>query len=211
MPAVEAEAHVRSTGGTISDLAGIATFNGIDRRTATTNITRAYGVFVNACGNTSTSGATIANCYGFYTNHNTAGTNSNYSFFSNGRIRLAYFASDNGLDLESTGGVAVNILKNDGTDTLVISGLTAAKGVKFGMLIATPVLNQTASSSFAGTCTLGTSCAITFSTAYTSTPVCVGTDQTAAEAVRAAPTASGVTFTGTGTDVIAWMCIGNPN
>lgn len=132
VPALLAEAHVRGTGGTIPDLAGIATFNGIDRTATTTNITRAYGVFVNACGNTSTSGATIANCYGFYTNHNTLGISSNYSFFSNGRIRLAYFASDNGLDLESTGGTATNILKNDGTDTLMIIGLSAAKGIKFG-------------------------------------------------------------------------------
>lgn len=59
-----------------------------------------------------------------------------------------------------------------------------------------------------GTCTLGTNCAITFATAYGTAPVCVGTDQTAAAAVKSAPLTTGVTFTGTGTDVIAYVCLG---
>ena len=62
-----------------------------------------------------------------------------------------------------------------------------------------------------GTCTLGTNCAITFTNAYAIAPVCVGTDQTAAAAVKSAPTTTGVTFTGTGTDVIAYQCDANPN
>jgi hypothetical protein len=72
-------------------------------------------------------------------------------------------------------------------------------------------LNQSAAAQFAGTCTLGTNCVISFVSHFGSTPVCVGTDQTSANAVKSAPTVSGVTFTGTGTDVIAWVCVGNPN
>lgn len=70
---------------------------------------------------------------------------------------------------------------------------------------------QSAASNLAGVCTLGTNCGITFGTAYTSAPSCVGTDTTAANAVRANTSNTGVTFTGTGTDVINWICIGNPN
>lgn len=76
---------------------------------------------------------------------------------------------------------------------------------------ATAKMNQSAASNWSGTCTLGTSCVITFGTAYNSTPVCIGTDQTGANAVKSAPGTTGVTFTGTGTDVIAWACFGNPN
>lgn len=63
----------------------------------------------------------------------------------------------------------------------------------------------------AGTCTLGTSCAVTFHQAYAVAPVCVATDQTAAAAVKSVPTTTGVTLTGTGTDVIAYHCFANPN
>ena len=80
-----------------------------------------------------------------------------------------------------------------------------------GGAMAAQKINQSAATKFAGTCTLGTSCVITFATAYTSTPVCIGTDQTAIAAVKSAPSNTGVTFTGTGTDVIAWACFGNPN
>lgn len=62
-----------------------------------------------------------------------------------------------------------------------------------------------------GTCTIGTNCTVTFGTAFTATPVCIGTDQTTAAAVKAVPGTSGVTLTGTGADVIAWACFGNPN
>ncbi len=64
------------------------------------------------------------------------------------------------------------------------------------------------------TCTLGTSCVITFTGAAaftgTSTYYCSGTDQTAAAAVKIVNTAAGtITVTGTGTDVISGSCTGN--
>lgn len=63
----------------------------------------------------------------------------------------------------------------------------------------------------AGKCTLGTDCVITFRQAYTVAPFCVGTDQTAAAAVKSVPTTTTLTLTGTGTDVIAYHCIANVN
>lgn len=74
-----------------------------------------------------------------------------------------------------------------------------------------PSIGQNAANQFAGKCTLGTNCVITFPVTYNSVPVCIGTDQTAANPVRAVPSTTGLTLTGTGTDVIAWHCDGNPN
>jgi hypothetical protein len=67
----------------------------------------------------------------------------------------------------------------------------------------------------AGTCTLGTNCAITFNIPYQVTPACVASDTTGANAVKAVtsggPPVTTVTFTGTGTDVLAYVCVGVPN
>jgi hypothetical protein len=64
----------------------------------------------------------------------------------------------------------------------------------------------------AGTATLSSgTVTVTFATAFASAPVCVATDQTAANAVKVAPTTTNLVITGTGADVIAYQCIGNPN
>lgn len=72
-----------------------------------------------------------------------------------------------------------------------------------------------ANKDFAGTCTLGTNCAITFTNTWVSAPACVATDTTGANAVKAVtsggPPVTTLTITGTGTDVIAYACFGNPN
>ena len=64
------------------------------------------------------------------------------------------------------------------------------------------------------TCTLGTNCAVTLtgSAAFTTSSSyrCTATDATAASAVRVnQASGSSVTFTGTGTDVISFVCVGN--
>lgn len=76
--------------------------------------------------------------------------------------------------------------------------------------------NQAAASDMAGTCTFSsTTCTVTFTTAYTATPSCVANDRTAAAPIQSAPTTANVVFTGgTGagaTDVINYVCVGNPN
>ncbi len=65
-----------------------------------------------------------------------------------------------------------------------------------------------------GTCTLGSTCVITFtgSAAWTSNSsyYCAATDRTAAAAIKVVnDTSSQATFTGTGTDVLGYVCIGN--
>lgn len=59
----------------------------------------------------------------------------------------------------------------------------------------------------AGTVTLAAGAGShTFSTAYSATPVCTATDQTSAAAVKATSSTTAVTLTGTGTDIINWIC-----
>lgn len=57
----------------------------------------------------------------------------------------------------------------------------------------------------------GGTATVTFGTAFQVAPICTATDQTAANPVAAAPTATQLVLTGTTTDTIAWTCSGNPN
>ena len=54
-------------------------------------------------------------------------------------------------------------------------------------------------------------CSFSFVIGYANGVVFVANDTTAAYAVQVAANTSGVTFTGHGTDVIAYVCVGNPN
>ena len=62
-----------------------------------------------------------------------------------------------------------------------------------------------------GTVALSGTTTVTFKVPFANTPVCVATDQTAANAAWSAPTATTIVLKGTGTDVLAWACFGNPN
>jgi hypothetical protein len=69
--------------------------------------------------------------------------------------------------------------------------------------------NTASNQDMAGQLTLaGGTASYTFGQTYTSAPVCVATDTTAANAVKIAVTATALTITGTGTDVIDYLCIG---
>jgi len=83
----------------------------------------------------------------------------------------------------------------------------------YGSLAVSQHLNQGASGQFAGTVALVAGTAtVTFPTPFSSTPVCVANDQSAIATVRVQPSATAVTLTqSSGTDTIAWICIGNPN
>lgn len=72
----------------------------------------------------------------------------------------------------------------------------------------------TAAMSFAGSCTLaGNTCTMTFSNAFQSAPVCIATDQTTPQLVKAPATTASVIVTDTvgATDVVSVVCFGNPN
>jgi hypothetical protein len=59
----------------------------------------------------------------------------------------------------------------------------------------------------AGTVTLSSGAGShTFGAAYGTAPICVGTDTTAANAVKVTSSTTAVTIAGTTTDVIAWVC-----
>jgi hypothetical protein len=83
----------------------------------------------------------------------------------------------------------------------------------YGSLAVSQHLNQGASGQFAGTVALvGGTATVTFPTPFASTPVCVANDQSAIATVRVQPSTTSVMLTqSSGTDTIAWMCIGNPN
>lgn len=57
----------------------------------------------------------------------------------------------------------------------------------------------------------GGAATVTFKTPFANAPVCTANDQTAANAVKTAPTATTLVLAGTTTDVIAYHCLGNPN
>lgn len=66
--------------------------------------------------------------------------------------------------------------------------------------------------SYSGTKVLsGGTGTITFTKQFQTVPICTATDQTAANPVKVAPTATQLVLTGTTTDTIAWRCDGNPN
>lgn len=83
----------------------------------------------------------------------------------------------------------------------------------YGSLAVSQHLTQGASGQFAGTVALvGGTATVTFPTPFSSTPVCVANDQSAIATVRVQPSATALTLTqSSGTDTIAWICIGNPN
>lgn len=76
------------------------------------------------------------------------------------------------------------------------------------------VAGTTAAMAFQGTCTLAANtCTMTFTNAFQAAPVCVATDQTTPQLVKAPATTASVIVTDTvgATDVVSVICVGNPN
>ncbi|MFZ3217714.1 MAG: glycosyl hydrolase family 28-related protein [Candidatus Acidiferrales bacterium] len=83
----------------------------------------------------------------------------------------------------------------------------------YGSLGIAQHLNQGAANTFAGTVALASGTAtVTFPTAYNSAPVCTANDTSAIATVRVQSSATALTLTqSSGTDTIAYICVGNPN
>lgn len=94
-------------------------------------------------------------------------------------------------------------------DVRLVKG--AANTLALGPAAGAHLGNEASNPDFVGTCTLGTNCAVTFTSAYAAAPVCTATDTTAAAAVKVVTTTTTATFTGTGTDVIGYHCIAVTN
>lgn len=101
-----------------------------------------------------------------------------------------------------------------GTTGSLVTGGDIGFGTSKGQHFNTQAANNDA----VGTCTLASAspstCTVTFTRAYTAAPVWVATNQTTqANPIKAAQTTTNVVFTGpnTVTDVVAYICMGNPN
>jgi hypothetical protein len=83
----------------------------------------------------------------------------------------------------------------------------------YGSLAISQHLNQGAANTFASTVALAAGTAtVTFPTAYNSAPVCTANDTSAVAMVRVQTTATTIMLTqSSGTDTIAYVCVGNPN
>jgi len=149
--------------------------------------------------------------------HHTSGNNIDYD------TRVLYAGGDGTIGSGSitvyasaltTVGQNVNTLAT-GTAPFVVASTTPVNNLT-GQLLARNAagIQQTNARSVYGTCTLGTNCVVTFAGASAWTAansyVCTATDQTAAQPVKVVNTSNSVvTFTGTGTDVVAYACFGS--
>lgn len=98
------------------------------------------------------------------------------------------------------------------TDARPLSAFPAGQYV--GGHLNSTVAGTTAAMAFQGTCTLSSNtCTMTFTNAFQSAPVCVATDQTTPQLVKAPATTASVIVTDTvgATDVVSVICVGNPN
>jgi hypothetical protein len=83
----------------------------------------------------------------------------------------------------------------------------------YGSLGISQHLNQGAANTFAGTVALAAGTAtVTFPTAYNAAPVCTANDTSAIATVRVQTSTTVLTLSqSSGTDTIAYICVGNPN
>lgn len=98
------------------------------------------------------------------------------------------------------------------TDNRALANFPA--GLYVGGHLNSTVAGTAAAMAFQGTCTLAANtCTMTFSQAFQSAPVCVATDQTTPQLVKAPATTASVVVTDTvgATDVVSVICVGNPN
>ena len=123
---VEGYTAIRSLTQTLDDVRGGTFSVNIDRSPATTNITTASSLFADKCTNSSTSGATIANCYSLFASYPTAGTTRNYSANLNGKSLLGFIASvGSGIDAEDSRGVARSFISIDTSNNTNVRAINA--------------------------------------------------------------------------------------
>lgn len=104
----------------------------------------------------------------------------------------------------------INGLSKDSADVVQVGD---AAGIKTAGPEAVAVhLNQTAEGQWAGTVTLASGAgSATFPVAYHTSPICTASDTTATNAVKVSATTTTLHISGTGSDAINFICVGNPN
>lgn len=116
------------------------------------------------------------------------------------------------IPLFSAAAVIGNSHLNDGVTTASV--ITSTENIAAPAFIGTGsgalIQTQTASNTdLAGALTLsGGSATYTFAGTYVSSPICVASDSTAVNAVKASASTTVLTLTGTGTDVVSYICVG---
>lgn len=101
----------------------------------------------------------------------------------------------------------VSIGKN-GTNTLGVTGNIGGSGA-----VANTTITPAGPFAWGTVALVANTATVTFAKPFAVAPVCVVTDQTTAQLVKSAPTATTLVVSDTvgATDVIAWVCHGNPN
>ncbi|MFZ0273375.1 MAG: hypothetical protein WB524_26425 [Acidobacteriaceae bacterium] len=127
------------------------------------------------------------------------------------------------LKIEPANGYAEYWLTTNGTGNQACVSDGPAPGKHYdwcndssGNLSPTGHMNQSAARNFAGTCTMsGTRCSFTLNAAFTSTPICVATEQSSNRPIAASCSVSGatVTITASRSNSSGWaaLIVGNPN
>ena len=118
------------------------------------------------------------------------------------------------------GGIEFWLGSSGYTGSTITDGAPVWKIMPPGNLVATlgkgqHINTKAAGNDFDGTCTASsaTTCTVIFTTAYTSAPACVATDQTNIVAVKVTPSTTSLVITTSdrSSDVFAYHCAGNPN
>lgn len=115
-----------------------------------------------------------------------------------------YRFTQSGIVFAGNGTVCFESSYNAGPDVCIERSGTGHLSILGGGLTANPDIT--------GTKTLAAGAAtVTFVNAFTAAPLVFCTDQTAAAAVRCSASTTTLTIAGTGTDVIQYLVLGNPN
>lgn len=145
----------------------------------------------------------------------TTNQNCNGIGFSLGSAIMTDFLGTNILCAGQIGGVEVVSVPTAAAGTNTAQAATTAFVLaNSGLVVNHSGTQQTSPHTVVDKCTLGTSCNVTLTggAVFTSSTSyqCAATDQTAADAVKFAPSAGNAfALTGTGTDVIGYICTGN--
>jgi hypothetical protein len=102
------------------------------------------------------------------------------------------------------------------TSGLIALGGTSHPNVGFNSTKGQHFVTQAANNDLAGVCTASaaTTCTVSFTTAYTATPVCTATDVTGTTTVSKVTPATGsliITTAASSSDAIDYICFGSPN
>jgi hypothetical protein len=99
--AINGQWAMRATNApTIGSIEGVGAGGGLDRTAANAAISFAWGFHAYPMTNASTSGGTIANAYGVFSDLQTVGTSRNYSFYGKGNTA---FVEGMGIDIDNPG------------------------------------------------------------------------------------------------------------